>query len=113
MEFLSVREFTASPKNTKRKLGENGKIILTNHGKPMALVVDIGRYGFEEAIEYAKSVPEPKNAASAVSRDNAQVWLRFVDEIKDIDEQIDPSFDYVLQQRMNFKRSGQTASNMI
>jgi hypothetical protein len=50
MEFLSIREFTAFPRKTRETLKRNGKIVLTNNGKPSMLVFDIVGQNFEELI---------------------------------------------------------------
>jgi hypothetical protein len=51
MEFLSIREFTASPRKTQETLKRSGKIILTNNGKPSMLVFDIAGQDFENIID--------------------------------------------------------------
>ena len=51
MEFLSIREFSSSPRKTKEALKRNGKIILTNNGKPSMLVFDITDQDFENLID--------------------------------------------------------------
>ena len=51
MEFLSVRDFTIYPRKTKETLKQNGKIVLTNNGKPSMLVFDISGKDFEELID--------------------------------------------------------------
>jgi len=51
MEFLSVREFTAFPRKTRETLKRNGKIVLTNNGKPSMLVFDIMGQDFEDIID--------------------------------------------------------------
>jgi hypothetical protein len=51
MEFLSVREFTAYPRKTRETLKRNGKIVLTNNGKPSMLVYDITGQDFENIID--------------------------------------------------------------
>jgi len=51
MEFLSIREFTASPRKTRETLKRNGKIVLTNNGKPSMLVFDIAGQDFENIID--------------------------------------------------------------
>ena len=50
MEFLSIREFTASPRKTRETLKRSGKIVLTNNGKPSMLVFDIAGQDFENII---------------------------------------------------------------
>jgi hypothetical protein len=51
MEFLSVREFSASPRKTRETLKRNGKVVLTNNGKPSMLVFDIAGQDFEDLID--------------------------------------------------------------
>lgn len=50
MEFMSIREFTAFPRKTREALKRNGKIVLTNKGKPSMLVFDILGQNFEDII---------------------------------------------------------------
>jgi len=51
MEFLSIREFTSSPRKTKETLKRSGKLVLTNNGKPSMLVFDIAGQDFENIID--------------------------------------------------------------
>ena len=50
MEFLSVREFRASSGSIWRKLSEDGKMVITNNGKPTALLLDISNEDLEEML---------------------------------------------------------------
>jgi hypothetical protein len=51
MEFLSIREFTSSPRKTRETLKRSGKIVLTNNGKPSMLVFDITDQDFENLLD--------------------------------------------------------------
>ena len=51
MEFLSIREFTSAPRKTRETLKRNGKLVLTNNGKPSMLVFDIAGQDFEALID--------------------------------------------------------------
>jgi len=51
MDFLSIREFSSSPRKTRETLKRSGKIILTNNGKPSMLVFDITGQDFESLID--------------------------------------------------------------
>jgi len=51
MEFLSIREFSSSPKKTQEILKSGGKIVITNNGKPSMLVLDITGQDFEKLID--------------------------------------------------------------
>ena len=50
MDFLSVREFRASSRNIWQKLSRDGKMVITNNGKPTALLLDISNEDLEETL---------------------------------------------------------------
>jgi len=54
MEFVSMREFTASPKETQAKLAANNELIVTNNGTPSMLVIDITNKDFVRIIDYLR-----------------------------------------------------------
>ena len=54
MEFVSMREFTASPKETQKRLLANGEIVVTNNGTPTMLVIDITNKDFMKTIDYLR-----------------------------------------------------------
>jgi hypothetical protein len=56
MEFLTVREFTSSLRDSRGKLERYGKLVLTNNGKPMALMIKIGQTNFEEILKLAQQI---------------------------------------------------------
>ena len=59
MEFLSVSAFKASPKSVWEKLSRKGQIVITNNGKPAALMLNIENDELEElsrAIRQAKAM---------------------------------------------------------
>ena len=51
MEFLSIREFSSSPRKTRETIKRSGKVILTNNGKPSMLVFDITGQDFGNLID--------------------------------------------------------------
>ena len=50
MEFLSVREFRSSSRNIWRKLSHDGKMVITNNGKPTALLLDISNEDLKDTL---------------------------------------------------------------
>ena len=54
MQFVSMREFTTSPKETQRKLALHGELIVTNNGNPTMLVIDIANRDFTKLIDYLR-----------------------------------------------------------
>jgi antitoxin (DNA-binding transcriptional repressor) of toxin-antitoxin stability system len=51
MRFVTVRDFRSSPKEIWEKLSEEEEIVITNNGKPTALLVNIPEGGFEETVQ--------------------------------------------------------------
>jgi len=54
MQFVSMREFTASPKETQKKLAANGELVVTNNGTPAMLVIDIANRDFIKLSDYLR-----------------------------------------------------------
>ena len=50
MDFITVREFRASSRNIWRKLAQDGKVVITNNGKPTALLIDISNEDLENTL---------------------------------------------------------------
>ncbi|MDR2588301.1 MAG: hypothetical protein LBC67_02635 [Spirochaetales bacterium] len=62
MEFLSVRELSKSPKIAFDKLTADGKAVITNNGRPEAIMVKVDASSFEstlsllQQLEFAQSI---------------------------------------------------------
>ena len=54
MEFISMREFTASPRETQKRLAVNGELVVTNNGAPNMLVIDIANRDFLKLLDYLR-----------------------------------------------------------
>jgi len=54
MQFVSMREFTASPKETQVKLAANKELVVTNNGNPTMLVIDITNRDFIKTVDYLR-----------------------------------------------------------
>jgi len=50
MDFLTVSEFKASSRDIWRKLSKDGKMVITNNGKPTALLLDLSNEDLEETL---------------------------------------------------------------
>jgi len=64
LEFLTVRDFRTSPKNAWEKLSQNGEVVITNNGKPTALMLNIEDGSFEDlskAVRQAKTMMSINN----------------------------------------------------
>ena len=56
MDFLSVREFRASSRGVWQKLSQDGKMVITNNGKPAALLLDLNGEDLEETLDVLRQV---------------------------------------------------------
>jgi len=50
MQFLTIRELSKSPAETLTRLSVDGKAVLTNNGKPQALLFKIDGNSFEKTL---------------------------------------------------------------
>ena len=50
MQFYTVRDLRTSPKNVWDSLG-SGEVVITNNGRPAALMLDISGGNFEEVLQ--------------------------------------------------------------
>ena len=51
MKFYSVRDLRTTPKSIWDNLNNDGEAVITNNGKPTALLIDIAEESFEETIK--------------------------------------------------------------
>ena len=58
---MTVRELTKSPKNTLTRLSKDGKAILTNNGKPQALIIKIDGENFEQTLSLLQKLEFAQN----------------------------------------------------
>ena len=51
MNFYTVRDLRNTPKNIWDNLSSDGEVVITNNGKPTALMIDIAEGSFEETVK--------------------------------------------------------------
>jgi antitoxin (DNA-binding transcriptional repressor) of toxin-antitoxin stability system len=59
MEYVSVRDLSASPKKMWEKLDREGEVAITDNGRPAAIMISITAQGFDETarmIRQARSM---------------------------------------------------------
>ncbi|MCL2068151.1 MAG: hypothetical protein FWG99_11900 [Treponema sp.] len=61
MQFLTVRELSKSPKETLTRLAVDGKAVLTNNGKPQALIFRIDGSSFEKTLSLLQKLEFMQN----------------------------------------------------
>jgi PHD/YefM family antitoxin component YafN of YafNO toxin-antitoxin module len=79
MDFLSVREFRASSRNIWQKLSKDGKLVITNNGKPSALLIDISNEDLEETLLTLQQI----RAMRLFNRMRAEAERRSEEEIEE------------------------------
>ena len=63
MEFMTVREISKSPRETLSRLKKDGKAVLTNNGKPQALIFKIDDETFERTLSLLQKLEFMQNLA--------------------------------------------------
>jgi len=56
MEFLTIREFSKAPKIALSKLARDGKAVLTNNGKPAAIMLNVDTENFERVFGLVQKI---------------------------------------------------------
>ena len=51
MNFYSVRDLRTESKSVWENLSAGGEVVITNNGKPSALMIDIPDGGFDEIVQ--------------------------------------------------------------
>lgn len=51
MEFYSVRDFRTESKAVWESLARGGEVVITNNGKPAALMIEIPEGAFDETVQ--------------------------------------------------------------
>ena len=84
MHFYTARDLRTIPKNIWSSLSEDGELIITNNGKPTALMLDISEHSFEEVV---KSVRQAK-AMRAFNRMRSKAASKGFMSAKEIEAEI-------------------------
>ena len=61
MQFLTIRELSKSPKETLTKINESNKAIITNNGKPQALIIKIDANNLEKTLSMLQKLELMQN----------------------------------------------------
>ncbi len=51
MNFYTVRDLRTTPKAIWENLTDDGEVVITNNGKPTAIMIDISDGNFEETLK--------------------------------------------------------------
>ena len=61
MQFVTIRELSKSPKEALTRLTEDGKAVLTNNGRPQALIFKIDGKSFEKTLSLLQKLEFMQN----------------------------------------------------
>jgi PHD/YefM family antitoxin component YafN of YafNO toxin-antitoxin module len=50
MEFVPIRDLCASPRKITTQLKRDGRVVITNNGRPTAIMIDVDAANFEETL---------------------------------------------------------------
>jgi hypothetical protein len=63
MQFLTIRELSKAPRAALSKLAQDGKAVLTNNGKPAAIMITVNAENFERVFNAVQQAEKPAPAA--------------------------------------------------
>jgi hypothetical protein len=89
MQFLTIREFSKAPKAALSKLAQDGKAVLTNNGKPAAIMINVNAESFERIFSLVQSVE--KKPPYARDKEHAEAFERLMNFQR---KKLPPDFDY-------------------
>jgi len=64
MDFISVRDLRTSPKSVWEKLDDKKEVVITNNGKPSALMISVSESDLDEVLSSVRQA----SAIRAVNR---------------------------------------------
>ena len=81
MEFMTIRELSKSPKDTLTRLSKDGKAVLTNNGKPQALIFKVDGNSFERTLSLLQKLEFMQNLTEMrlISQQNGNAicsWMK-------------------------------------
>jgi antitoxin (DNA-binding transcriptional repressor) of toxin-antitoxin stability system len=80
MKFLPVREIRTQYNKVMEQLRKEKKIVLTNKGKPVALLTEMNEDNFEERISQSKSAGFASETSAAYSVDHPEILKAWIEE---------------------------------
>jgi len=103
MEFVPVRNFSTNSKAVWNKLADDGELVVTNNGRPIAFIIDLTG---KDLIAVVSAFRQSIGVSSDKTKKgiSSAAWLQFLESVKNNDEVIGPEYDAVLNERVNISR---------
>jgi len=83
MNFYSVRDLRTDSKSMWADLNSGDEVVLTNNGKPSALIIDIPEGGFDEIVQAVRQA-KAMIALNSIRRKAAHEGFMTDDDIESI-----------------------------
>jgi antitoxin (DNA-binding transcriptional repressor) of toxin-antitoxin stability system len=80
MKFLPVREMRTQYKKVMEQLRKEKKIVLTNKGKPVALLTEMNEDNFEDRISESKQTDYASEPSAAYTTENPEILKAWITE---------------------------------
>ncbi|MCS6938652.1 MAG: type II toxin-antitoxin system Phd/YefM family antitoxin [Roseiflexaceae bacterium] len=97
MEFVTIRDLRLKPGEVWEKLRQQGELILTSNGRPVAIIAGVGEKDFEEVLIALRRA----RAQAAVSRIRRAAAERGADRLSEVE--INAEIAQTRQQRRSFQ----------
>jgi hypothetical protein len=96
MQFLTIREFSKAPKVALSRLAQDGKAVLTNNGKPAAIMINVNAESFERVFNLVQGVekkaPDVRfHAPNENDKERLEAFERLMNFPR---KRLPPDFDY-------------------
>ncbi len=86
MNFYSIRDLRTDSKSVWQDLSRGGEVVLTNNGKPSALMIDIPEGSFDEVVQAVRQA-RAMIALNNMRRRAAEAGFRTEEEIEALIDQ--------------------------
>lgn len=83
MNFYSIRDLRTDSKRLWENLSAGDEVVITNNGKPSALMIDIPEGGFDEAVQAVRQA-RAMIAFNSMRRKAARAGFLSADEIETV-----------------------------
>ena len=121
MEFVPIRSLRDAPRDVWGQLSQDGELVITNNGKPAALMIDLtGKDVFTVVTAFRQSLagarppvfPHSPFGGAGVKTVDESLAARqktavkeFIRNVNAADEPLDEEFDEILSHRVNITRA--------
>jgi len=73
MQFLTISEFSKEPNMVFSKLAHDGKIVITESGKPQAIMITVNTENFEQVFAFIEEIEKRFHVQEAVINDKERL----------------------------------------